>query len=77
MPNEYVPNFLKLFNVEEVVGWINSQNYAEWTKRDKKLIQYAKHGSCDKDASYSPEVSWIRLGSIRAVSYTHLTLPTN
>ena len=57
-------------DVERVAGWINSQNYAEWTKRDKKLtlkklIQYAKHGCCDKDTPYPPEVSWIKLGSIR------------
>ena len=57
-------------DVERIVGWINSQNYAEWTKHDKKLllkklIQYAKHGCCDKNTPYPPEVSWIKLGNVK------------
>ncbi|MEM3719541.1 MAG: tyrosine-type recombinase/integrase [Candidatus Bathyarchaeia archaeon] len=52
-------------DVERVVAWINSQPYKEWTKRDKrvvlkKLVQYAKYGSCDRDTPYPPEVSWIK-----------------
>jgi len=52
-------------DVERVVAWINSQRFKEWTKRDKKLIlkrliQYAKLGRCDRDATYPPEVSWIK-----------------
>ncbi|RLG91032.1 MAG: hypothetical protein DRO36_05100 [Candidatus Hecatellales archaeon] len=57
-------------DVERIVGWINSQNYAEWTKHDKKLllkklIQYAKHGCCDKNTPYPPEFSWIKLGNVK------------
>jgi len=53
-------------DVEKVVAWINSQPYAEWTKHDKKLllrklVQYAKYGSCDRNTPLPPEVSWIRL----------------
>ncbi|HIE14309.1 TPA: hypothetical protein EYP70_03460, partial [Candidatus Bathyarchaeota archaeon] len=41
-------------DVEGVVAWINRQPYSEWTKHDKKLvlrklIQYAKYGSCDRN----------------------------
>lgn len=31
----------------------------------KKLVQYAKYGSCDKNTPYPPEFSWIRLGRVR------------
>jgi integrase len=61
---------VKRKDVERVVAWINSnENYTEATKRDKKvvlkrLIQYAKYGSCDKKTPLPPEVSWIRIGSI-------------
>ncbi|MEM2714674.1 MAG: hypothetical protein QXL45_03020, partial [Candidatus Bathyarchaeia archaeon] len=54
-------------DVERVVAWINrNPSYRELTKRDKKLvlrklIQYAKVGRCDRDATMPPEVSWIRL----------------
>ncbi|MEM1582770.1 MAG: tyrosine-type recombinase/integrase [Candidatus Bathyarchaeia archaeon] len=53
-------------DVERIVTWINRQPYRELTKRDKKLvlrklIQYAKVGSCDRDAPMPPEVSWIKL----------------
>jgi len=52
-------------DVERVVAWVNSQRFKEWTKRDKKLIlkrliQYAKLGRCDRDATCPPEVSWIK-----------------
>ncbi|MBS7612579.1 hypothetical protein KEJ27_10360 [Candidatus Bathyarchaeota archaeon] len=55
-------------DVERVVAWINSQPYKGWTKRDKKLvlkklIQYAKYGSRDRDTPYPPEVSWIKVRS--------------
>ena len=57
-------------DVERAVAWINSQNYAEWTKHSlkltlKKLIQYIKLGSCDRETPYPPEVSWVRLGRVR------------
>jgi len=53
-------------DVEKVVAWINSQPYREWTKHDKKLvlrklIQYAKYGSCDKNTPLPKEISWIKL----------------
>jgi len=53
-------------DVEKVVAWINSQPYREWTKHDKKLvlrklIQYAKFGSCARDAPIPEEVKWVRL----------------
>jgi len=53
-------------DVERVVAWINSQPYREWTKHDKKLllrklIQYAKYGSCDRNTPLPKEVSWISL----------------
>ena len=51
--------------VEAVCG-INPGPYKVWTKRDLKLtlrkaLQYAKYGSCDKETSLPPEVSWISL----------------
>ena len=46
-------------DVEKVVAWINSQPFKEWTKHDYKLvlrkfIQYAKHGSCDRNIPMPP-----------------------
>ena len=53
-------------DVEKVVAWINNQPFKEWTKHDYKLvlrkfIQYAKHGSCDRNIPMPPEVGWIKL----------------
>ena len=53
-------------DVERVVAWINSQPHKEWTKHDSKLvlrkiIQYAKVGSCTKGTTLPIEVSWISL----------------
>ena len=53
-------------DVEKVVAWINSQPYRKWTKHEKKLvlrklIQYAKYGSCDRNAPLPQEVSWFSL----------------
>ncbi|MEM2252614.1 MAG: tyrosine-type recombinase/integrase, partial [Candidatus Bathyarchaeia archaeon] len=53
-------------DVERVVAWINRQPYREWTKLDKKLvlrkiIQYAKYGSCDRNTPVPPEVAWIKI----------------
>lgn len=50
--------------MEKVVAWINRQKYHEWTKHDKKLslrklVQYAKIGSCGRKTPLPPEVSWI------------------
>jgi len=53
--------------VEAVVAAINGSNrYSEWTKHDKKLtlrklVQYAKMGSCAKGTTLPSEVSWISL----------------
>jgi integrase len=53
-------------DVEGLVSAINCGNFTEWTKHDKKLtlrklVQYAKLGSCARDTLWPPEVSWIRL----------------
>jgi len=54
-------------DVERVVAKINQNpNWREKTKKHKKtvlrrLIQYAKYGSCEKGAPVPPEVSWIKL----------------
>ncbi|MCL2477619.1 tyrosine-type recombinase/integrase [Candidatus Bathycorpusculum sp.] len=52
--------------VEAVVAVINGCRQKEWTKHDKKLtlrkiVQYAKQGSCTKGTPIPPEVSWISL----------------
>ena len=52
--------------VEKVIAWVNNQPFKEWTKHDYKLvlrkfIQYAKHGSCDRNIPMPPEVGWIKL----------------
>jgi integrase len=54
--------------VEKVIAWINSQPYKSSTKDDlrlvvRKLVQYAKYGSCDKKMSIPPEVSWFTVKS--------------
>jgi len=51
-------------DVERAVAWINAQPYKSWTKHGlklalKKLVQYAKHGSCDAKTPTPPEVDWI------------------
>ncbi|MEM2370424.1 MAG: hypothetical protein QXH51_05930 [Candidatus Bathyarchaeia archaeon] len=53
-------------DVERIVAWINRQPYREWTKHAKKitlrkLIQYAKYGSCDRGTPMPSEVAWIKL----------------
>ena len=53
-------------DVEKIVAAINAKQYKAWTKHDKKLtlrkiIQYAKNGSCAKGTPIPPEVSWISL----------------
>jgi len=53
-------------DVEEVVAWITVQKYKDWTKHDlklilRKLVQYAKQGSCNRETPVPPEVSWIPL----------------
>ena len=52
-------------DVERVVAWINSQPFSEATKRIKKitlkkLIQYAKYGSCSRDTPFPSEVAWVK-----------------
>jgi integrase/ribosomal protein L40E len=51
-------------DVERAVAWINVQPYKSWTKHGlklalKRLVQYAKHGSCDAKTPIPPEVDWI------------------
>jgi integrase len=51
-------------DIEGVVAWINAQPYKSWTKHGlklavKKLVQYAKYGSCEPKAPLPPEVGWI------------------
>jgi integrase/ribosomal protein L40E len=53
-------------DVERAVAWINSQPYKSWTKHGlkltvKKLLQYAKCGSCHRKAPVPPEASWIEV----------------
>ncbi|MGD6805892.1 MAG: tyrosine-type recombinase/integrase [Candidatus Bathyarchaeia archaeon] len=53
-------------DVEAVVASINAKQQKEWTKHDKKLtlrklIQYAKKGSCAKGTPLPREVRWISL----------------
>jgi site-specific recombinase XerD/ribosomal protein L40E len=53
-------------DVETVVAAINNSNQKAWTKHDKKLllrklVQYAKMGSCTKGTALPSEVSWISL----------------
>jgi integrase/recombinase XerD len=55
-------------DVEKVIAWINGQPYKSSTKSDlrlvvKKLVQYAKTGSCDKKAPTPPEAAWIVVGN--------------
>ena len=50
-------------DVEAVVGWINSRSYKTSTKDDlrlvvRKLVQYAKFGSCARKTPIPPEVAW-------------------
>jgi len=53
-------------DVESVVAAINGSQQKEWTKHDKKLllrklVQYAKKGSCTKGTPLPVEVKWISL----------------
>jgi len=53
-------------DIETVVANIHSGPYKEWTKHDKKLtlrklVQYAKNGSCTRETPLPSEVSWISL----------------
>ena len=53
-------------DVERVVAWISRQPYKERTKEGKKmalrkLVQYAKFGSCSRETPIPPEVGWYSL----------------
>jgi len=53
-------------DIEQIVATINNSHQKEWTKHDKKLtlrklVQYAKNGSCTKDTPIPTEVKWISL----------------
>jgi len=57
------PSSASVRDVEGVVGWINSQAYKTSTKDDlrlvvRKLVQYAKFGSCARKTPIPPEVAW-------------------
>jgi hypothetical protein len=69
----HIPAILRLVNfnlaeatrsdIKRVVAAINmNRNWREWTKHDKKLIlrkliQYAKYGSCSRETPMPPEVA--------------------
>ena len=72
----HLPPLLRIINadlktitkqdIECVVSTLNNSRQKEWTKHDKKLtlrklVQYAKNGSCTKDTPIPPEVNWISL----------------
>jgi site-specific recombinase XerD len=72
----HLPPLLRMINidlkvmtktdVEAIVATINGCDQKEWTKHDKKLalrklVQYAKAGSCAKGTPIPSEVSWISL----------------
>jgi len=53
-------------DIEHIVAQINSRPNKESAKADnklllRKLVQYAKQGSCAKTTPIPPEVSWISL----------------
>jgi len=55
-------------DVERVIAWINSQPYKTSTKDDlrlvvRKLVQYAKYGSCARGTPVPPEVAWFSVKS--------------
>ncbi len=55
-------------DIEAVIGWINSQPYKMSTRDDmkfviRKLVQYAKFGSCSKKTPIPPEVSWFSVST--------------
>jgi len=72
----HLPPLLRMINtdiktitksqVETIIADINNSKQKAWTKHDKKLIlrklvQYAKKGSCAKGTSLPKEVNWISL----------------
>ncbi|MCL2134708.1 MAG: hypothetical protein FWH37_04025 [Candidatus Bathyarchaeota archaeon] len=53
-------------DIEHIVTQISNRPNKESTKTDNKLllrkiVQYAKTGSCEKGTPIPPEVSWISL----------------
>jgi len=55
-------------DIEAVIAWINSQPYKTSTKDDlrlvvRKLVQYAKYGSCARGTPIPPEVAWFSVKS--------------
>jgi len=63
---EFDPAAATKSDVERVVAWINRQPFKEWTKHDlklalRKLIQFAKNGSCDRKTPIPDEAAWIPL----------------
>lgn len=62
------PSNATIRDIEAVIGWINSQSYRASTKGDlrlivRKIVQYAKFGSCSRKTPIPPEVAWF---SVRA-----------
>ncbi|MGB9779068.1 MAG: tyrosine-type recombinase/integrase, partial [Candidatus Bathyarchaeales archaeon] len=50
-------------DIEGVIAWINCQPYKSSTKEDlkvvvRKLVQYARYGSCARKTPVPPEVAW-------------------
>jgi len=55
-------------DVERVIAWINSQPYKSTTKKDlkivvRRLVQYARHGSCAPRTPVPDEVNWFSVKS--------------
>jgi hypothetical protein len=53
-------------NVERVIAWINRQSYKSSTKENlkvvvRKLVQYAKQGSCAPKIPVPEEVAWFSI----------------
>jgi integrase/recombinase XerD len=54
--------------IERVIAWINSQPYKSTTKKDlkivvKRLVQYARHGSCATKTPIPDEVKWFSINT--------------
>ena len=55
-------------DIEQVIAWINGQPYKSSTRDDlklvvRKLVQYAKCGSCTRETPVPTEVAWFKVKS--------------
>ena len=62
------PTMAERRDIERVIAWINAQPYKSSTKDDlkltvRKLVQYAKYGSCTRETPIPPEVAWFKVKS--------------